>query len=153
MEGLSEAEALEFLASADVAHLAVVDAGRPYVTPHAFVVDGRRVLFRTGPGKRLSAIRQHPEVSLEASFLDHRTGHWVSVIAAGPARVTGDDYSAVEALGLLADKYRRLLDVPLAMSGLQPLLDMTFVVQVVIQEISGVCSNRKTLARALQPRR
>lgn len=153
MEALTEAEALEFLASADVAHLAVVDANGPYVTPQAFVVDGRQVLFRSGPGRRLDAIRRHPEVSLEACYLDHRTGDWLSVIASGPARVTSDQYSALEAVGLLTNKYRRLLDVPLAMSGLQPLMDMSFVVQVVIQEISGVCSNRRAITSALRERR
>jgi len=46
MEDLSEQQAREFLAAADVGHLAVIDRGRPYVTPMSFVVDGDTILLR-----------------------------------------------------------------------------------------------------------
>lgn len=146
MESLEEIDALDFLAKADVAHIAVIDKGEPYVTPIAFVLDRRRILFRSGPGRRLTALRRHPSVSLEACYLDRVTGDWVSVIASGAAKETTDAFTNTFTINLLTAKYRQILGTPLSLSGLQPLHDMAHVISVPIGQISGVCSKSGLLA-------
>lgn len=147
MESLEEVEALNFLAKADVAHLAVIDMGEPYVTPIAFVLDRRRILFRSGPGRRLTALRRHPAVSLESCYLDRATGDWVSVIASGNAEEFTDDLMSNHTIELLTHKYRQILGTPLAFSGLQPLPAMPHVIGIPIGRISGVCSRREHLTK------
>ena len=147
MESLEEVEALTFLAKADVAHIAVIDMGEPYVTPIAFVLDRRRILFRSGPGRRLTALRRHPAVSLEACCLDRATGDWVSVIASGKAEEFTDDLMSAHTVELLTQKYDQILGTPLAFSGLQPLPAMPHVIGIPIGRISGVCSRRGVLTK------
>lgn len=147
MEPLTESEAFDFLAKADVAHIAVIDMGEPYVTPMTFVVEGRRILFRSGPGRRLDALRRHPAVTLEACYLDHSTGDWVSVIATGDAEELTDDLTSALTVGLLTHKYSQILGTPVALSGLQPLPEIAHVIGIPIHRITGVTSRRGLLVR------
>lgn len=153
METLSELEALDFLSAADVAHIAVIDMGEAYVTPMAFVLDERRILFRSGPGRRLAALRRHPVVSIETSYLDRATGDWVSVIASGTAEEVAGDLMNTRTVTLLMHKYGQILGTPLALSGLQTLTGMTHVIRVPIARISGVCSSHRLLANRSPDRR
>jgi nitroimidazol reductase NimA-like FMN-containing flavoprotein (pyridoxamine 5'-phosphate oxidase superfamily) len=145
METLSELEAFDFLGAADIAHIAVVDMGEAYVTPMAFVLDERRILFRSGPGRRLAALRRHPVVSFEACYLERATGDWVSVIASGTAEELTDDLMNTHTVTLLMYKYGHILGTPLALPGLQTLTGMAHVIGVPIARISGVCSSRRLL--------
>ena len=58
---MSDAEALDFLEHEMVAHVGVIDDGKPYVTPMSFALDGRRLLFRTKPGRRFEAIESNSD--------------------------------------------------------------------------------------------
>jgi nitroimidazol reductase NimA-like FMN-containing flavoprotein (pyridoxamine 5'-phosphate oxidase superfamily) len=141
MEPMSEATAREFLERAPVAHVGVLAEGEPYVSPMSFVVDGNRILFRTMPGKRLSAIKANPKVSIEACRFDEESGDWASVIVTGEARLVDDDATRQLVMGKLFDKYEQALGSPLSRSGLQPLASMPVVVDVEISEISGMASS------------
>ncbi|HSJ85563.1 MAG TPA: pyridoxamine 5'-phosphate oxidase family protein [Acidimicrobiia bacterium] len=142
MEPISEAEALEFLRDAMVAHIGVIHEGEPYVTPMSFVVDGRRLLFRTKPGKRFEAIESHPKVCIEVSRYDESTGDWTSVLVRGQAVERTDDATTERAVELLREKYSAALGSPLGHGGLQPLASFPHVVEVPIEEISGMASGR-----------
>lgn len=142
MEPISEAEALEFLEQAMVAHIAVVHDGEPYVTPMSFVVDGRRLLFRTKPGKRFEAIESHPTVSIEVSHFDETSGDWTSVVVRGRAVERTDEQTTTRAVQLLLEKYAAVLGSPLSHGGIQPLATFPHVVEVPIEEISGMASGR-----------
>lgn len=142
MEPISEAEALEFLGNAMVAHLGVVDDGEPYVTPMSFVVDGRRLLFRTKPGKRFEAIEDHPRVCVEVSSFDEESGDWVSVVVKGTAVERTDDPTASRAVEMLLEKYAAVLGSPLGTGGLQPMASFPHVLEVSIDEITGMTSGR-----------
>jgi nitroimidazol reductase NimA-like FMN-containing flavoprotein (pyridoxamine 5'-phosphate oxidase superfamily) len=142
MDPISEAEALEFLRQAMVAHIGVVHGGEPYVTPMSFVVDGNRILFRTKPGKRFEAIESHPIVCVEVSSFDEETGDWVSVLVRGTATETTDDETTSRAVELLMNKYEAVLGSPLGRGGLQPMASFPHVVAVEIEEISGMTSGR-----------
>lgn len=140
MEPMTEGEALEFLSGAMVAHIGVVSDGEPYVTPMSFVVDGRRILFRTKPGKRLEAIGTDPVVSIEVSKFDETTGVWVSVVVKGRAVERVDDETAARAVELLLEKYKAVLGSPFGHGGLQPMATFPHVVEVPIEVITGMTS-------------
>jgi nitroimidazol reductase NimA-like FMN-containing flavoprotein (pyridoxamine 5'-phosphate oxidase superfamily) len=142
VESISEAEALEFLREAMVAHIGVVHGGEPYVTPMSFVVDGRRLLFRTKPGKRFEAIESHPTVCVEVSQYDETSGDWTSVVVKGRAAERTDDPTTSRAVELLMDKYAAVLGPPLSHGGIQPLSSFPHVVEVPIEEITGMASGR-----------
>lgn len=142
VEPISDDEAIQFLAEALVAHIGVVDDGRPYVTPISFVLDGRRLLFRTKPGKRLEAIEANPNVCVEVSRFDEETGDWVSVVISGTAREHTDDATTSRTVELLFDKYEAFLGSPLGHGGLQPMASFPHVMEVTIEEISGMSSGR-----------
>jgi nitroimidazol reductase NimA-like FMN-containing flavoprotein (pyridoxamine 5'-phosphate oxidase superfamily) len=71
MEAITAEQARRFLDESLVAHIGVISAGVPYVTPMSFVVDSDRILFRTKPGKRHQAMMENPAVSIEASTFDN----------------------------------------------------------------------------------
>ena len=143
MEPLTDQEALRVLASQPVAHLGMVVDGRPYVTPMSFVVDGDRILFRTMAGKKLEAIRANPEVCIEISDFNPDTGDWVSVIVRGNSRLVSDSDVSRDVVALLYDKYKAVMGSPLSGgSGLMPLGGTPYVIEVPIDEITGMSSGR-----------
>ena len=82
---LTRAECFELLGRLEVGRFAVNRrAGSPYVVPVNYVVDDDCVVFRSGPGTKLSALRDRP-VSFEVDWVDpiHRVG-W-SVLVEGIA--------------------------------------------------------------------
>ncbi|MGH8950511.1 MAG: pyridoxamine 5'-phosphate oxidase family protein [Acidimicrobiia bacterium] len=142
MEPITEAEALQFLRGAMVAHVGVVQHGAPYVTPMSFVVDGHRILFRTKPGKRFEALATNPVVCIEVSHFDEATGDWISVVVRGTAVERTDQATTSRTVALLMDKYRAVLGSPLGHGGLQPMATFPHVVEVSIEEMSGMVSGR-----------
>ncbi len=142
MEPLSREEAMAILEAAPVAHLGLIDAGRPYVTPMSFVVDGNRIFFRTMAGKKLDALRENPSVCIEASRYDEETGDWESVIIRGEASETDEDAIRQDVIARLLRKYERVIGSPLGGRGMRPLQDLPHVVIVEISEISGMASGR-----------
>jgi nitroimidazol reductase NimA-like FMN-containing flavoprotein (pyridoxamine 5'-phosphate oxidase superfamily) len=142
MEPIDRTEALEFLTGSMVAHIGVVTNGEPYVTPMSFVVDDNRVLFRTKPGKRFEALAANPPVCIEVSTFDEKTGDWTSVIVRGRAKERTDDETTTRTIELLLEKYQSVVGSPLGHGGLQPMATFPHVVEVPIDEISGMTSGR-----------
>ena len=153
MEPTSDAEALDFLGHEMVAHLGVIDDGRPYVTPMSFVLDGRRLLFRTKPGRRFEAIESNPMVCIEVSSFDESTGHWMSVVVEGEAVERIDDATTTRALELLLGKYESVLGSPLGTGGLQPMASFPHVLEVSIDEMTGMSSGLDFSSRTRPGRR
>jgi nitroimidazol reductase NimA-like FMN-containing flavoprotein (pyridoxamine 5'-phosphate oxidase superfamily) len=143
MESVSREEAIEVLASQQVAHLGIVVNDAPYVTPMSYVVDGERILFRTMAGKKLDGIRANPAVCIEAADYNPETGDWVSVIVRGTARLVDDPETRREIIALLYDKYEKVMGSPLSGGGgLMPLGGTPYVIEVPIEEITGMSSGR-----------
>jgi nitroimidazol reductase NimA-like FMN-containing flavoprotein (pyridoxamine 5'-phosphate oxidase superfamily) len=147
VETLTREEAYAFLESALVAHIGVIAGDEPYVTPMSFVVDDDRILFRTKPGRRLQAIKESSRVSIEVSTFDETMGDWVSVVVAGNAKPTDDPTTKDRAVQLLLAKYQESLGSPLSTGGLQPMSGFPHVVEVSIDDITGMCSGRGFAAR------
>ena len=129
MEPISEAEGFEFLREAMVAHLGVL-------------LDGRRLLFRTKPGKRFEAIQENPRVCVEVSRFDDQTGDWVSVVVKGTAVERTDEETTTHAVEMLLEKYATVLGSPLGTGGLQPMASFPHVLEVKIDEMTGMTSGR-----------
>lgn len=142
MEPITEAEALQFLKEAMVAHVGVVLNDEPYVTPMSFVVDGQSIFFRTKPGKRFEAIESNPNVCIEVSHFDEVTGDWMSVLVRGKAVARLDESTASRTVTLLLDKYEAVLGSPLGRGGMQPMSTFPHVIEVPIEEITGMTSGR-----------
>ena len=140
MESITVEQSKRFLHESLVAHVGVISEGEPYVTPMSFVVDGDRILFRTKPGKRHEAILENPLVSIEASTFDTETGDWTSVIVRGRAAEVDDDATISLTVQLLFRKYGEVLGSPLSRGGIQPMASFPHVVQVPIDEITGMNS-------------
>lgn len=143
MEPLTLEETLEILRREPVAHLGVIVDGVPHVTPMSYVTDGQTVLFRTMAGEKLDGIRSNPSVCIEVSRFDEETGSWVSVIVKGTARLVDEPDIAQETIARLFEKYEHVMGSPLSGSGgLLPLGGTPHVVEVAIDEISGMSSGR-----------
>ena len=140
MDSITADRAKRFLDESLVAHIGVISAGVPYVTPMSFVVDGDRILFRTKPGKRYEAMLENPAVSIEASIFDEETGDWTSVIVNGKAAEADDDATISLTVRLLFQKYGTVLGSPLSRGDFQPMASFPHVVQVPIDEITGMTS-------------
>lgn len=142
MDRISQEEAYEVLANSPVAHLAMIDDGKPYITPMSFVIEGDRIFFRTMAGRKLEALRENPAVCIEAVSYDEQTGDWVSVIVTGNAVETDDDDVKTSVISELLRKYEKVIGSPLQRGGMQPLSGLPHVLVVEIEEISGMASGR-----------
>lgn len=142
MDPLTEAEAWQVLRDAPVAHVGVIADGEPYVTPMSFVVDEGRILFRTKPGRRHRALVDNPKVSIEASRFDPSNGDWVSVVISGRAEECTDQERCLRVVGLLLEKYRQALGSPFGREGMQAMASFPHVIEVTVDEMTGMSSGR-----------
>ena len=147
MDTLDAEKSLQLLAEAPVAHLGTVADGLPYVTPMSFVVHESRILFRTMGGKKLEALRSQPKVCVEVSKFDPQSGNWASVIVRGTAREVEEGSLKALVVERLFEKYADAIGDPMRRGGLQPLMGLPHVVEVEIEEMTGMTSGR-----ALGPR-
>jgi hypothetical protein len=142
MEPLAREQAFDLLGREPVAHLGVILDGEPWVYPMSFVVDGDRILFRTLAGAKLDAIRANPRVCVEVSSFDAETGNWESAIVRGTARFVDSDQDRQSVIAQLFDKYATVMGSPMsAGGGLMPLGGQPYVIEVPIEEISGMSSD------------
>jgi len=142
MEQLTREQAFDVLNREPVAHLGIVIDGEPYVTPMSFVVDDDRILFRTMAGRKLDGLRAHPKVCIEVSSYDDETGDWESVMVLGTAQFVDDPSTRQVTIAQLFSKYEKVMGSPLsAGGGLMPLGGQPYVIEVSIEEISGMSSD------------
>lgn len=104
MTELAPEECWEVLRAGRVAHVAVVADDEPYVTPLSYVVLGGAFLFRSGPGRRASAIEAGGRVCVEVTHLEEG-GCWRSVLFWGAPGVVDDPARHAEVVAALLAKY------------------------------------------------
>jgi len=86
---LSKEECLNLLSAARYGRLGLAKDDRPYVVPMSYVfADGRIYLHSRGGGMKMDFASANPRVCFQVDSLDK--GHWSSVIAFGPARLSDD---------------------------------------------------------------
>ena len=86
---LSKEECLNLLSAARYGRLGLAKDVQPYVVPMSYVfADGRIYLHSRGGGMKMDFASANPRVCFQVDSLDK--GHWSSVIAFGPARLSDD---------------------------------------------------------------
>lgn len=100
LEVLDEHECRELLVQASVARLGLSADSLPVILPVNFVVDGDSIVFRTGPGLKLSAAAAGDVACLEVDDID-TLGHggW-SVLVTGRLREITEPEELEDAKGL-----------------------------------------------------
>lgn len=142
MGPLTREQAVDVLEREPVAHLGIMLDGEPHVFPMSFVLDEDRILFRTMAGRKLDGIRANPRVCVEVSSFDEETGDWQSVIVRGTARLVDSDRVRQSVIARLFSKYEKVMGSPLsAGGGLMPLGGDPYVIEVPIEEVSGMASD------------
>ena len=89
-EVLSSQECLRLLGSQHVGRLAVIAEEYPMVVPVNYAIDGEVIVFRSGPGTKLTAA-QHRNVAFEVDAIDLEKRQGWSVLVAGVAEIVSDD--------------------------------------------------------------
>ncbi len=97
LEILDREECLRLLADADTGRIALTVRALPAILPVRFVLDGERIVIRTGSESTLAGATRSAVVAFEADGRDHRGDHddgpgaeW-SVVATGLARHVTDE--------------------------------------------------------------
>jgi len=95
---LTENECLALLESGDVARIAFAFEGKVEIFPINYCMEGRIIVFRTGPGTKLDAV-PNTAVAVEIDSSDPEAGIGWSVVAKGRAEeVTTNPGRAAEHL-------------------------------------------------------
>lgn len=90
LEVLSEEECLGLLGESYVGRVGFIVEGRPLVLPVNYLLRDRSVVFASGEGTKLRAIRQHPDVAFEIDFSRPLFHSGWSVLVVGLATVIED---------------------------------------------------------------
>lgn len=119
LDELEHEECLRLVASMSIGRVAIaVDDAAPLVVPVNYLLDGEVVVFRTGPGTKLRALRDTP-ISFQVDLIDpfHHTG-W-SVLIRGVAFETTDrdvEHLVVESWAP-GDKHHWIRVLPTSITG------------------------------------
>ncbi len=96
---LTEDECWELLAEHEFGRLAFHLAGEVHITPINYVIDERRLLFRTAEGSKLLGVAMNHDVAFEIDDFTDETA--TSVVIRGQAHILeGDEADVVDNLPL-----------------------------------------------------
>lgn len=135
MNELTPEQCRQLLSETMVGHMGVLSEGEPYVSPISYVLLQGSICIRTGPGRRIDAIREHPRVCIEVSRTEPGSGAWESVIAWGDAHLVEDDRRAQEIIAAILAKYREVMGSPLSPGSSMP--EAAVLIEVPIEDLSG----------------
>ena len=93
-------ECWDLLRGVSVGRMAVWDTDHPDIFPINYTVDHGTLVFRTGEGTKLSAVRGGHPVALEADGVDPETGIAWSVVVKGPASVLSSTEDLLDSFSL-----------------------------------------------------
>lgn len=94
LEVLERDECLALLRTASIGRVAVTSGALPTVLPVNFVVDGERILVRTGPGAKLDAALRDAVVAFEVDDFDAVSHEGWSVVVTGVATLVAQGDAA-----------------------------------------------------------
>jgi len=103
LEVLDRAQCLRLLEGAHFGRVALVEQGRPLVFPVNYALDGDAVVFRTGPGTKLSVAARGSAMAFEVDEADPIYHRGWSVLVQGAAELVTDptDLARLRTLPLL----------------------------------------------------
>jgi len=96
-ENLSPAQCWKLLSETSIGRLAVTVDGHPDVFPVNYLVDGESLIFRTGGGTKIDAIREDARVAVEADAVSAEFGLAWSVVVKGRAEIAVSDDEVLNA--------------------------------------------------------
>lgn len=96
-EDLTSGQCWKLLSETSIGRLAVIADGRPDVFPVNYKVDEGSLIFRTGGGRKLDAIRNGAWVALEADAVSGEFGIAWSVVVKGHAEITSSEDEVLNA--------------------------------------------------------
>jgi nitroimidazol reductase NimA-like FMN-containing flavoprotein (pyridoxamine 5'-phosphate oxidase superfamily) len=89
IELLSDEECLRLVASERIGRVAIGSGRGPQIFPVNHVVQDHLIIFRSGPGEKVTETWSHPRVAFE---VDGRDGdEFWSVVIDGPTEIRADD--------------------------------------------------------------
>lgn len=139
MIDLTHDECLRILEEGYIAHIGVEADGEPYVTPMSYALVGGNVCFRTGPGKRVEALRENPHCCIEITIL--REGHaWESILFWGDATFVEDPNQRADVVAALLRKYHT--ESALGSSSPAFLPEEHPIISIAPERLSGRASGR-----------
>jgi len=136
---MSEEESLSLLRGRRIARLGCVAGGDPYVVPINYVFDGRFVLSHTLPGRKLTAMREHPRVCVQVEDIKDLCS-WRSVIAYGRYEEITEFTERSDALNCLLTLFPQLTPVEsrIAEDAASP---APVAFRIRIDSITGICES------------
>lgn len=112
---LTKGEVEAILHGSVVGRIGCHSGGKTYVVPVTYAYDGERVICHSAEGRKISMMRDNPEVCFEVEQIDD-LANWRSVIAWGRfEEMRGSD--AASSMGLLVDRLLPLMKVTAGASG------------------------------------
>lgn len=102
IEIIDRRECLELLAAEDFGRVGILDGGAPLILPVNYALDGEDVVFRTGEGTKLDAVRRTLACfEIDGHDSDAHTG-WSVVVRGRLEEVTTAEGEAFDRLAELA---------------------------------------------------
>lgn len=136
MDDLTPEATLDLLVNGQVAHVGVIDGDAPYVSPVSYVILDQEFCFRTGPGRRIQAIRENPAISIE-TMRTTDSGGWECVIVRGEAYEVDDPRHAQAVISALLSKYSEQIGSPLSSGARGPMKEVSVIIAAKMSDISG----------------
>jgi nitroimidazol reductase NimA-like FMN-containing flavoprotein (pyridoxamine 5'-phosphate oxidase superfamily) len=137
--------ALGVIERGEVAHVAVVDADGPYVSPVSYAIVAEHLVFITRRGRRFLALRHDPRICIEVTEVSD-VG-WRSALVEGEARFVTGEAMHTEAIQSLLTKYQDGGEGTLLGTSRSPGPDLTEVVAVPLDRVTGRSSGEGTHRR------
>jgi nitroimidazol reductase NimA-like FMN-containing flavoprotein (pyridoxamine 5'-phosphate oxidase superfamily) len=99
-ESLSRPECIRLLGTSGIGRVGLSIGSLPVILPVNYVVDGARIVFRSGPGSKLDAALRGAVVCVEVDRVDERWRSGWSVLVTGeatevPAELLGDGVASL----------------------------------------------------------
>ena len=149
MIDLTPEECARVLEEGYVAHIGLISDGVPYVTPMSYVVVGDDVCFRTGPGRRVDALRADPRCCVEVTIL-RESDTWESVLFWGAARFIEEPGARADVVAAILRKYHT--ESPLGSSSPAFLPKEHPIIAITPEDVTGRASGRE-LGKQTRPGR
>ena len=107
---MSEEESLSLLRGTRIVRLGCVVVGEPYVVPINYVFEDRSILSHSLPGRKLTAMREHPRVCVQVDDIKDLC-NWQSVIVYGRYEEITEPTERARALNCLLSLFPNLTPV------------------------------------------
>lgn len=132
---LNDQEARELLERNNLGRLGCCDNGQPYVVPINYWFDGEHVYIHALPGRKIDALRAHPQACLQVDELAD-SFHWRSVLVFAHYEEITDEMTRGHVLLAL---FNHLPEFSPVESRMRPGSPPFIVFRLRVEAISGLC--------------